>query len=87
MVRYFATLIAAVVGLSASTFAQKPAWPPSSDHPTLEIWPPGASANPVPETDTTTPKDNLIAGKPIIRLGNVSTPTLTLYHPTGKTRE
>jgi acetyl esterase/lipase len=33
---------------------------------------------------TTSAKDNLIAGKPIIRLGNVSTPTLTLYTPTGK---
>ena len=26
-------------------------------------------------------KDNLIAGKPLIRLGNVSTPTITLYKP------
>jgi acetyl esterase/lipase len=33
----------------------------------------------VPEVDTTTAKDNLIAGKPLIRLGNVSSPTLTLY--------
>jgi acetyl esterase/lipase len=31
----------------------------------------------------TTAKDNLIAGKPIIRLGNVSTPTLTMYSPVG----
>jgi acetyl esterase/lipase len=31
----------------------------------------------------TTAKDNLIAGKPLIRLGNVSVPTLTLYKPTG----
>ncbi len=29
----------------------------------------------------TTAKDNLIAGKPLIRLGNVSSPTLTLYTP------
>jgi acetyl esterase/lipase len=32
-----------------------------------------------PEKDTTKPTDNLIAGKPLIRLGNVSTPTLTFY--------
>jgi acetyl esterase/lipase len=32
----------------------------------------------------TTAKDNLIAGKPLIRLGNVSVPTLTLYKPRGK---
>jgi acetyl esterase/lipase len=29
----------------------------------------------------TTAKDNLIAGKPLIRLGNVSSPTLTIYSP------
>ncbi len=29
----------------------------------------------------TTPKDNLVAGRPVIRLGNVSNPTLTVYSP------
>jgi acetyl esterase/lipase len=56
-------------------------------HATLALWPhgaPGAQTNPGPETDITTAKDNLIAGKPLIRLGNVSTPTLTLYAPKGK---
>ena len=38
----------------------------------------------VPEIDTTTAKDNLIAGKPVVRLSNVSAPTLTLYPPKGK---
>ena len=33
------------------------------------------------EVDTTSAKDNLIAGKPLIRLGNVSNPTITLYSP------
>jgi acetyl esterase/lipase len=32
-----------------------------------------------PEADMTTAKDPLIAGKPLIRLGNVSAPTLTFY--------
>ncbi|MEI9975340.1 MAG: alpha/beta hydrolase [Ignavibacteriota bacterium] len=31
----------------------------------------------------TTAKDNVIAGKPVIRLGNVSNPTLTVYAPKG----
>ncbi|MGC2297677.1 MAG: alpha/beta hydrolase [Acidobacteriaceae bacterium] len=31
------------------------------------------------EHDTTKPTDNLIAGRPLVRLGNVSVPTLTLY--------
>ncbi|MGC1089614.1 MAG: alpha/beta hydrolase [Candidatus Acidiferrum sp.] len=35
----------------------------------------------MPEADMTTPKDNVIAGRRVIRLGNVSTPTLTLYTP------
>ena len=70
-----------------SLFAQKPAWPPAPGHITLPIWPhtsPGAPPNPPAETDTTTPKDRLVADKPVIRLGNVSAPTLTLYPPTGK---
>jgi acetyl esterase/lipase len=68
-------------------FPQKPAWPPAPDHITLPLWPhtaPGARLNPPAEMDTTTPKDRLVADKPVIRLGNVSAPTLTLYSPTGK---
>ncbi len=67
--------------VSATLFAQNQA------HLTLPLWPngaPGATPNPAPEKDTTTAKDNLIAGKPVVRLGNVSSPTLTLYSPKGK---
>jgi acetyl esterase/lipase len=80
-------LFSIVVGISASFFAQKPAWQPAPGHTTLPVWPgaaPGVRANSAPEVDTTTAKDNLIAGKPVIRLGNVSVPTLTLYTPRGK---
>ena len=76
-------ILATLVG-SATLFAQKPAWQPTPGHLTLPLWPngaPGTPPNPVPEVDTTTAKDNLIAGKPLIRLGNVSNPTLTLYTP------
>jgi len=79
--------IAAVVALSAILFPQKPAWQPAPGHVTLNLWPhvaPGAQPNLPPEIDTTTAKDNLIAGKPLIRLGNVSVPTLTVYAPKGK---
>jgi acetyl esterase/lipase len=84
--RYAYFLIVAVVGISSSVLAQKPAWQPAPGHTTLTVWPaaaPGAPANPAPEVDTTTAKDHLIAGKPVIRLGNVSVPTLTLYAPKG----
>lgn len=72
---------------SSSLLAQKPAWEPAPGHTTLALWPqgaPGAQPNLGLEVDTTTAKEPLIAGKPIVRLGNVSVPTLTLYTPTGK---
>jgi acetyl esterase/lipase len=72
---------------AAVCFAQKPAREPAPGHLTMPLWPngaPGAAANPKPEADTTTARDNLIAGKPLIRLGNVSNPTLTVYSPSGK---
>ncbi len=79
-------ILAAGAAISTSLFAQKPAWQPAPGHTTLALWPngaPGAPANPGPEIDTTTAKDNRIAGKPLIRLGNVSAPTLTLYPAKG----
>ena len=53
----------------------------------MPLWPngaPGAQPNPLPEGDITTGKDNRPAGKPVIRIGNVSKPTLTLYTPKDK---
>jgi acetyl esterase/lipase len=79
-------ILAAGAAISTSLFAQKPAWQPAPGHTTLALWPngaPGAPANLAPEVDTTTAKDNLIAGKPLVRLGNVSAPTLTLYAAKG----
>jgi acetyl esterase/lipase len=86
-VRHSLFLLAAVVGISTSAFAQTLGWPPAPGYATFDVWPhgaPGAAANPPPEGDTTTAKDRLVAGKPVIRIGNVSAPTLTLYPPTGK---
>jgi len=76
-----------MVFVAASTLvlhAQQPAWQPAAGHITLPVWPaaaPGAAANLPAEANMTTPKDNLIAGKPVLRLGNVTTPTLTVYSP------
>lgn len=80
-------LPAVIAGISISLFAQTPAWQPAPGHITLNLWPdgaPDAQPNPKPEIDTTTAKDGLIAGRWVIRLGNVSTPTLTLYQPKGE---
>lgn len=73
---------AAVLFLSMGLTAQQPAWQPPPGHVTLPLWPkgvPGGAANLPPEVDTTTAKEPLIAGRPIMRLGNVANPTLTLY--------
>lgn len=76
-------LLIALACYSTCVFAQKPAWEPAPGHVTLALWP-HAQAGAEPELDRTTGKDTLIAGKPVIRLGNVSNPTITLYSPAGK---
>jgi acetyl esterase/lipase len=68
---------------AGNVLAQKPAWEPSPGHITLPLWP-HAPAGTLQEVDATTAKDNVIAGKSLIRLTNVSNPTITLYAPKGK---
>ena len=51
---------------------------------TLDIWPgkpPGETKTLPPEADQTKPADRLIAGRRIIKLGNVSTPQIAIYRP------
>jgi hypothetical protein len=48
------------------------------------LWPNGAPGEQEAigsEKDTTTAKDGLIAGRRVIRLGNVTKPEITLYRP------
>ena len=50
----------------------------------LELWPgtaPGEKGDIGEEQDTTKPNGELIAGKRVIRLGNVSKPTISIYRP------
>lgn len=80
-------LFGAIIVSSLALTAQPSGWPPAPGHLTLNVWPgaaPGAPANLPAEADTNTAKDPLIAGRPIVRLGNVSTPTLTVFSPKGK---
>ncbi len=79
-------VLAVAVSCAAGLLAQPSGWPPPPGHITLNIWPgtaPGEEPNQAAEADTTTAKDNLIANKPLVRLGHVSVPTLTLYTPRG----
>jgi acetyl esterase/lipase len=53
----------------------------ANDH-VIPLWPngaPGEKATTEAERDTTTPSDHAVAGKPIIRLSNVTAPNMTLY--------
>jgi acetyl esterase/lipase len=53
----------------------------------LTLWPkgaPGPNTTTGPEADTSTATSDKIAGRPLVRLGNVSLPTLTLFAPKGK---
>ncbi len=65
-------------GLACLTFCLSAAQPP-----VVELWPgtaPGdATVTLPPEQDTTKDSDNLVAGRRLIRLGNVSRPTLTVF--------
>lgn len=50
----------------------------------LNLWPdkpPGDIKTLPPEADQTKPEDNLIAGRRIIKLGNVSVPQIAIYSP------
>jgi acetyl esterase/lipase len=82
---FFVGLGVLAMGLAAT--AQKPAWAPEAGHVKLKLWPAGAPGEATakgPEIDVTTAKDNLIAGRALVRLGNVSEPTLTVYQPGGQ---
>lgn len=79
--------VAAVASLSIHLVAQASVWPPSADHIVLPVWPgtaPGEPANVPPEVDMNAAKTKTMAGRPYIRLGNVSKPTITLFAPKGK---
>ena len=79
-------LLPAVFAVAAPPILVAQAWPPSPDHLTVPLWPgtpPDSSAQSQPEENATTVKDGLVAGRPVIRLANVSTPTITVYKPKG----
>lgn len=60
----------------------------TADH-VIEIWPsdpPGAKLNVGPEQDMTKDTDRLIAGRRVVRLGNVTTPQAHVYLPPASVR-
>ncbi|MDE3181752.1 MAG: alpha/beta hydrolase [Acidobacteriota bacterium] len=75
-------VVFATTGLSA----QMPVWRPAPGHTQAPIWPGAApNAQPVPGPEyAKTVKDDRVAGRPWIEVGNVSRPTMTVYSPKGK---
>jgi acetyl esterase/lipase len=70
--RLFVLLVATASLSHAAPAAPVTLWPGT---------PPDETKTFPPEADLNKPTDRLIAGRPIIRLGNVSIPTITLYRP------
>jgi acetyl esterase/lipase len=73
-IRFFVLLLS---GLSLSALS-------AAEPLVLNVWPgtpPGDTATLPPEADLTKDTDKLIAGRRIIKLGNVTTPQLAVYRP------
>jgi acetyl esterase/lipase len=94
MIRLMLALVVAAA-LCAVGWAQAPAqvpvsapeWIPPTGHLTMAIWPgtpPGQTTKLPPEVNVNANGSRTAAGRPYIRLTNVSTPTITLFKPTGK---
>jgi acetyl esterase/lipase len=85
MISHFGLLFAAVGVASLLALSQSTASQPTQ---VIPLWPGDAPDDKEitgEEHDTTKPTDNLIAGKPVIRLGNVSKPSISIYPaPAGK---
>src|SRR5436305_798995 len=53
----------------------------------MPLWPgeaPGEKGDIGEERDMTKPAEGIVAGKRVIRLGNVSNPTITIYRPSSE---
>ncbi len=57
---------------AASVLAPIPLWPKGA---------PGGTEMPGAETNVTKPSDHMVDGRPVIRLANISTPTITVFKP------
>src|ERR1039457_5557059 len=82
-------IFALCVGFAfGSLSAQKPVWQPSPGHTQVPIWP-GKVPDPQPVAgpESVLPPDGwLVAGRPVVGVGNVSLPTMTVYSPEGKNK-
>jgi len=79
-------LVALVVALAAgAASAETSTWPPAEGRAQVPLWPgkpPNANAVPGPESVKT--GTDLIGGKPVVWVTNVSQPTITIYAPASR---
>ena len=82
------TLILALCALLSvgALNAQQSGWQPSPGHEQIPIWPgaaPDPQPVPAPEKVAATGSGSLVAGRPWVKVENVTRPTMTVYSPTG----
>lgn len=90
--RVSVAVLTALLAAGTACCSQASGWPPGPEHATITLWPHGAptpavepgafptpATPPGPEHDTTTAKEPTVAGRAVVRLGNVTVPTITLY--------
>lgn len=68
-------------------WTQANVWQPAPQHTQVPLWPgrvPDAEVVKGSAVDATKTRENLIAGKPWLEVGNVVRPTMTVYAPQGK---
>jgi acetyl esterase/lipase len=67
--------------------AQKTVWQPSPGHTQVPIWPgviPDPRPTKEPEFSRASGKDDLIGGRQVVEVDNVTRPTMTVFSPKGK---
>jgi acetyl esterase/lipase len=79
------SIVLCLLAACGSAHAETMDWQPSAGHTQIPIWP-GAvpDLQPVPGPETVTSSKELLAGKPVITVTNVTRPTMTVYAPEGK---
>jgi hypothetical protein len=80
-------VVVAMAAVCGGAWAQQSGWPVGPGHTVLTLWPngvPGPRTATGPELDTSGTTGKLVAGRRVVRLGDVSVPTLTLFSPKGK---
>ena len=86
MRKILAVMMAAILGGTAGIAQQGSGWPAGPEHPVITLWPngaPGPKTVTGPEADTSTATSDKVGGRPLVRLGNVSVPTMTMYAAKG----